>query len=126
MKIAIFILAFSSIFFGNNYNIGFLYSMFCYEVPILSVIILRVIVFLYTRNRRNSTLFSSILYIDTIIDVFYQKNNFSKVLRVDYGFGRLEIGDYAKGLKMNLRGLSRDRVNLLTVLVFISLILLFI
>jgi len=126
VKIAIFILAFSSIFFGNNYNIGFLYSMFCYEVPILSVIIFRVVLFLYTRNRRNSTLFSSILYMDTMIDVFYQKNNFVKVLRVDYGFGRLEIGDYAKGLKINLRGLSRDRVNLLTVLVFTSLILLFI
>jgi len=126
VKLAIFILASASIFFGNGFNIRFLYSIFCYEVPILRVILLSIILFLYSSNTINSVLFSSMLYIDTIMDVIYKKNNLYKALRIDYGFGRLEIGNYGSMIKVSLRGFLRDRVNLLTVIICTFLILLFI
>lgn len=126
VKAAIFILAFASIIFGNIYNIGSLYSIFCYEVPIIGVILTGVVIFLYMSNSINSVLFSSMLYMDTIIDIFYKKNNLYKVVRIDYGFGSLEVGNYNRIMKVNLRGLITDRVNLSILVLFISLILLFI
>lgn len=129
VKFSIIILGACSIVFGNRYNIRILYSIFSYEVPLLVIILLRLVIFLNLINKINRVLYSSILFIDSLIDVINFKNSsiLAKVYSLDYGFGRLETRNYVNIIKINLAGLTRiSRVNTSLVLIFITTLLLFI
>ena len=124
IKWAIFILAAISIFYGNRYNVRFIYSTFCYEGPLLLVIVFGLILFLTKRSNINRVLFTSIFYIDTIMDVIYKKNNLRVLRTIDSGFGRLESRRYQKIMQIRSGGLAINRVNTTILILFTFLIVL--
>lgn len=126
IKWAVFILASCSVIYGNQYNMSFIYSTFSYEAPILLVIILRLLAFIvHNKSNINRVLFSSMFYLDTIIDVLYKKTSLNKVRLIDFGFGSLESREYQKIFYLRLRSYN-NWVNISVLLLFTFLIVLFI
>ena len=126
IKWSIFVLAGCSIIYGNSYNISFIYSTFCYEVPVLLVMILGLVLFLVRNMNINRVLFTSIFYIDTIMDVIYKKNNLDMVRVIDSGFGSLESRRYKNIMQIRPGRLISNRVNISALLLFTFLMVLFI
>lgn len=123
-------LAVSSIFFGNFLGSSVLSSAFCFELPLNAIIVLRVLFFLSYSNRLSRNMGTSILQIDTIMDVITKAGSKIVLLQqTDIGYRSLEskgvILNFNKVRRLIVGIMSTRRVNIRFFLISGCLILLF-